>query len=163
MCGSERQVSRELPGSAGLLLHSWTQVIRLLSPRLISQDVGSEVASYANSLRQERHLLVSALPSQAFTPAKLLMFYRFLFKLVQELTQLIQIPSSRSHSGVAALAVFHSPNESNWILMAVEPIKQHLIGLFPGISSSLFSSSPLSKKFNKGAIGSCCQALLDFS
>lgn len=163
MCGSERQVSRELPGSAGLLLHSWTQVIRLLSPRLISQDVGSEVASYANSLRQERHLLVSALPSQAFTPAKLLMFYRFLFKLVlKELTQLIQIPSSRSHSGVAALAVFHSPNESNWILMAVEPIKQHLIGLFPGISSSLFSSSPLSKKFNKGAIGSCCQALLDF-
>lgn len=59
---SERQVSRELPGSAGLLLHSWTQVIRLLSPQLISQDVGSEVASYANSLRQERHLLVSALP-----------------------------------------------------------------------------------------------------
>jgi hypothetical protein len=72
-------------------------------------------------------------------PANLLMFYQFLFKLViKELTQLIQIPSSRSHSGGAALVVFHSPNESNWILMILDPIKQHLIGLFPGISSYCF-------------------------
>lgn len=163
-CPHEGQVSRELHGSAGLLLPSWTQVIRLLSPLpVFSQDVGSEAASYASSLWQERQLLVSSLPPQAFTPAKPLMFYRFLFKSVlKELTQLIQTPSSKSHSGVAALVVFHSPNESNCILMTVDPIKQHLIGLFPGISSSLFSSSLLSKKFDKGAVRSCCQALLDF-
>lgn len=71
--------------------------------------------------------------SQCFTPANLLRFYLFLFELViKGLTQLIQIPSSKSHYGVVAIVIFHSPNESNWILMTVDSIKQHLIGLFPG-------------------------------
>lgn len=71
--------------------------------------------------------------SQFFAPANLLMFYLFLFELViKGLTQLIQIPSSKSHYGVVAIVIFHSPNESNWILMTVDSIKQHLIGLFPG-------------------------------
>lgn len=71
--------------------------------------------------------------SQSFAPANLLMFYLFLFELViKGLTQLIQIPSSRSHYGVVAIVIFHSPNESNWILMTADSIKQHLIGLFPG-------------------------------
>lgn len=70
--------------------------------------------------------------SQSFTPANLLMFYLFLFELViKGLTQFIQIPSSKSQYGVVAIVIFHSPNESNWILMTVDSIKQHLIGLFP--------------------------------
>lgn len=71
--------------------------------------------------------------SQSFIPANLLMFYLFLFELViKGLTQFIQIPPSKSHYGVVAIVIFHSPNESNWILMTVDSIKQHLIGLFPG-------------------------------
>lgn len=103
------------------------------------QVAGSEAAFFANSLWQERRLLVPPVPSRSSMPANLLMFYQFLFKLViKELTQLIQIPSSQSHSGAAALVVFHSPNESNWILMIVDPIRQHLIGLFPRIPSYCF-------------------------
>lgn len=71
--------------------------------------------------------------SQSFASANLFMFYLFLFELViKGLTQLIQIPSSKSHYGVVAIVIFHSSNESNWILMTVDSIKQHLIGLFPG-------------------------------
>lgn len=71
--------------------------------------------------------------SQSFAPANLLMFYLFLFELViKGLTQLIQIPSSKSHYEVVAIVIFHSPNESNWILMTVDAIKQHLTGRFPG-------------------------------
>lgn len=98
--------------------------------------------------------------SQCFTPANLLMFYLFLFELViKGLTQLIQIPSSKSHYGVVAIVIFHSPNESNWILMTVDSIKQHLIGLFPEISSSLFSPFVLPKKTQQesyqGLLPSC--------
>lgn len=70
--------------------------------------------------------------SQAFTTASLLMFYLFLFELViKGLTQFIQIAASKSLYGVVAIVIFHSPNESNWILMTVDSIKQHLIGLLP--------------------------------
>ena len=103
--------------------------------------------------------------SQSFTPAKLLMFYLFLFELViKGLTQLIQIPSSKSDYGVAAIVIFHSPNESNWILMTVDSIKQHLIGLFPGnFIFIVFSICVTKKKLSRRAIKGSCQAILDHS
>jgi hypothetical protein len=85
--------------------------------------------------------------SQSFSPANLLMFYLFLFELViKGLTQFIQIPSSKNHYSILAIVIFHSPNESNWILMVVDSIKQHLIGLFPGNFIFIVSFIPVIQK-----------------
>lgn len=103
--------------------------------------------------------------SQSSTSANLLMFYLFLFELViKGLTQLIQIPSSKTHYGAVAVVIFHSPNESNWILMTVDSIKQHLIGLFPGNFIFIVFHHPCyPKKHSRRTIKSCCQAILDYT
>lgn len=108
---------------------------------------GLRYLPYANSFGRKDAFWHHHFYSQSFTTANLLMFYLFLFELViKGLTQFIQTPSSKSHYGVVAIVIFHSPNESNWILMTVDSIKQHLIGLLPRNFIFIFSSIMLPKK-----------------
>lgn len=133
MCRSERQLTWDLAGPEALQRPTWMWTICLLSlPACGSQDLGSDISPMPIPFGRKDTFWHHHFYSQSFTTANLLMFYLFLFELViKELTQFIQTPSSKSHYGVVAIVIFRSPNESNWILMTVDSIKQHLIGLLP--------------------------------
>lgn len=107
------------------------RTICLLSlPACGSQALGSDISPMPIPFGRKDTFWHHHFYSQSFTTASLLMFYLFLFELViKELTQFTQTPSSKSHYGVVAIVTFRSPNESNWILMTVDSVKQHLIGI----------------------------------
>lgn len=148
MCRSERQFTCDLVGSAGL--HSPAgprQSVFCLHQLVVSRTWAQRQFPMPIPLGRKDTFWQHRCYSQSFTPANLLMFYLFLFELViKGLTQLIQIPSSKSHYGAVAIVIFHSPNESNWILMTVDSIKQHLIGIFPGNFIFIVFSIPATKK-----------------
>lgn len=154
MCRPESQFTCDLVGSTEFPLSYWTWIICLWSiPACNFQHLGSETLPMPIPFGRKDTFWHRHCYSQSFTPAKLLMFYLFLFELViKGLTQLIQIPSSKSDYGVAAIVIFHSPNESNWILMTVDSIKQHLIGLFPGNFLFIVFSICVPKKNSAGEL-----------
>lgn len=106
-----------------------------LSPSLPAsgfQELGSDTPPYANSLWQERHLLASPfllpVPHHCQPPHVLSIF---IWIGDQGINPVYTSSIFQSHYGMAAIAIFHAANESNWIIMTVDSIKQHLIGLLP--------------------------------